>query len=482
MALALAGCQGATTRAPRTLEVLVTNDAETLDPRYVTDSVGMRVSRLIHAGLVRLDPDTLEPVPYVARTLVFLDAHTLDVELRDDVRFHSGRKVTAHDVAATLAAFADATVASRHARVVDAIDGVDELGELHLHVRLKRDHATLLSDLEVPILRADEAYGPPDADGALDGLGPYRVASWKRGAIELRPAEGGALPAPYYGLDVRTVHDENARALRFVGGKADVMIGGMSPALLPALAREEGLRIASRPGANLTYVLFRTDAGPFADRTHRKAFALALDREGLVRDMLDGRAKVAGGLLPPSLWSATAKVPWAANPDQAKVLLGGARVHATFLCSTDRLRIAMARVMAQELAEVGIDVEVRPLELGTMIARLGAGEFDAAMLQIPEVTEPNVLRSFLQSSFIPPAGPNRARVRDAELDALLDAGDRTQDRDERKRLYAQAEDRVLAEAYWVPLWHEDQVVLSSARAKDFSPSAEGRWLGLAALR
>ena len=260
------------------------------------------------------------------------------------------------------------------------------------------------------------------------------------------------------------------------------MIGGMSPALLPALAREDGLRVASRAGANLTYILFRTDAGPFADRTHRKAFALALDREGLIRDMLDGRAKVAAGLLPPSLWSATTRPAWSADPTAARALLGDGRVHATFLCSTDRLRVALARVMAQELADVGIDVEVRPLELGTMIARLGAGEFDAAMLQIPEVTEPNVLRSFLHSSFTPPAGPNRARVRDAELDALLDAGDRTQDREARKRLYALAEDRVLDQAYWVPLWHEDQVVLSSARAKDFSPSAEGRWLGLAALR
>jgi len=41
---------------------------------------------------------------------------------------------------------------------------------------------------------------------------------------------------------------------------------------------------------------------------------------------------------------------------------------------------------------------------------------------------------------------------------------------------------VLAEAYWIPLWHEDEVVVTSPRAKDFLPSAEGRWLGLARLR
>ena len=58
-----------------------------------------------------------------------------------------------------------------------------------------------------------------------------------------------------------------------------------------------------------------------------------------------------------------------------------------------------------------------------MIARLNAGDFDLAILQLPEMTEPNVLRHFLHGALVPPAGANRGRVHDAALDALLDDGD-----------------------------------------------------------
>jgi peptide/nickel transport system substrate-binding protein len=116
-----------------------------------------------------------------------------------------------------------------------------------------------------------------------------------------------------------------------------------------------------------------------------------------------------------------------------------------------------------------------------MIARLNGGDFDLALLQLPEMTEPNVLRRFLGSAFVPPEGANRGRVHDAELDALLDEGDREYDPAARRALYARVEARQREQMHWVPLWYEDQVVVASARAGGFLPSAEGRWLGLAAL-
>ena len=143
------------------MEVLVSSDPDTLDPRYVTDAVGMRVTRLVHAGLVRLDPDTLAPVPYAARGWRWIDERTLEVTLRDDVRFHSGAPLTARDVVATLRAFASPQVGSRHAGVVEAIASATEEGEKTVVVRLARPHATLLTDLELPVLRADQAAAPP---------------------------------------------------------------------------------------------------------------------------------------------------------------------------------------------------------------------------------------------------------------------------------------------------------------------------------
>jgi peptide/nickel transport system substrate-binding protein len=137
--------------------------------------------------------------------------------------------------------------------------------------------------------------------------------------------------------------------------------------------------------------------------------------------------------------------------------------------------------MAQGLADVGVDVEVVPLELGTMIARLNAGDFDLASLTLPEMTEPNVLRVFLHGSYVPPAGANRGRVHDEALDALLEVGDRLVDVGARRDVYARLESHEREQMHLVPLWYEDQVAVTSERARSFLPSAEGRWLGVVGI-
>lgn len=474
--------KGAST--PRPLEMLVPNDAETLDPRHATDAIALRATRLIHAGLVRLDADTLEPRPYLARAWAWQDPRTLRVELREGVRFHSGALLTARDVRATIEAFKSPQVGSRHARVVDAIGPVDVESERVLVIHLSRPHATLLTDLELPVLRADEAAGPPRPDGSLDGLGPFFVARRTPGEIELAPANGGAMPTPAHGVTLRTVHDENARALRMHAGRADLVVNGFSPTLLPALEHAPGVTVNARRGANLTYLLARTDRGLLADPRIRRALAMAIDRERIASTLLAGRAQAATTLLPPQHWAHTPAPPWPADRAAARASLAEAhpgRLHVTLLTSTDRLRGTIARFLAQELAEIGADIEVVPLELGTLIGRLGAGDFELATLQLPEITEPNVLRVFLHSSSIPPEGANRGRVQDPEVDRLLDEGARALDPAARKTIYAALEKRVRDEALLIPLWHEDQIAVVSDRASTFVPSAEGRWLGLASL-
>ena len=483
-AAAAVGCGHGTPAKPladEPLEVLVANDPETLDPRYVTDAVGMRATRLVHAGLVRLDPDTLAPLPYLARGWRWIDPSTLEIELREDVRFHSGAPFRARDVVETLRAFASPAVASRHASVVEAIAGATERGDHVVVVRLAHPHATLLTDLELPILRADQAASPPSPDGALDGLGPYAVDRATPGEVRLVPAIDGALPAPARPVTLRVVHDENARALRLQAGRADVAVNLVSPTLLPAMNGHRGLAVASRPGANLTYMVLEEEHAPLDDARFRRALAAAIDRAMVCATLLDGRAQPARGLLAPALWAHSDAPLLAFDPIAARSVLAASRRRLTLLTSTERLRGDVARVIAQELADAGLEVDVIPLELGTMIARLNGGDFDLAILQLPEMTEPNVLRRFLHGAFVPPAGANRGRVRDATLDALLDEGDRTPDPDARRAIYARLEAYDRDAMHLVPLWYEDQVVVTSARARTFVPSAEGRWLGLAQL-
>jgi peptide/nickel transport system substrate-binding protein len=482
-----AGCSTAP-RADDSWEVLVPAAPATLDPRFTTDAVGMRVSRLIHAGLVRLDDDSLEPLPYLAERWAWDGDLALDLDLRPDLRFASGAPFEAEDVCATLAALGSERLSSPHRGLVAAVERCEPRGPLALRLALREPRATLLTDLELPVLRRDQAASPPGSP--LDSLGPFALERASESEIRLRPRNGGPLPRPPRGVVVRVVRDETARATRLLADRADVVPNAVSPPMLAAL-EAHGIRVSDRNGSNLTYLLIHNQRPGLSTPEARRALGQAVDRELLVRTLLGGHARVARSLLPPESWvcggpgeaCASAGEALAFDPAAARSGLAAAGVRrVTLLCSTDRQRVTMGRAVAQMLEDAGVSVELLPLDLGVMLHRLSAGDFELAILQIPELTEPNLLRWFFHSSSIPApgrGGANRARYASPRVDALLDDAARTPDRERRREHYRAVLREMMADLPVVPLFHEGQVAALSPRAAAFRLSAEGRWLGLA---
>lgn len=491
LAASALGCRRETPQkeAERPIEIVVPSTAATLDPRYSTDAVAVRATRLVHAGLVRLDPDTLEPIPYAAESFRFTSDLALEVSLRKNVRFHGGRPLSSRDVCATIRALLDPKVQSPHRAVVSKIGQCEELSPTELRITLAAPHATLLTDLEVPILREDEAASPPRPRGDLDGLGPYRIAHTAHGVIELEPAEGSPLPKPEHAVVIRTVRDENARALRLLSGRADIAPNAFSPTLLSALEGASGLRVRTREGANVTYLLAQNEKGPTASVELRRAIASGIDRELIAKTLFAGQASVAKTIFPPgSMAHPEGLSPTPHDPAAARATIAALSPRPiTLLTSTDRLRLTVARAIAQQLGDLGLPIEVVPLDSGVLFQRLAAGDFDLAALQMPELTEPHILRWFFHSASIPTperpaAGANRARYVSADVDAWLDEAGSVQSRQARAALYSKVARRFAEDMPIIPLFHEAQLAVVSPRASDFEPSAEGRWLSVAALK
>jgi peptide/nickel transport system substrate-binding protein len=134
------------------------------------------------------------------------------------------------------------------------------------------------------------------------------------------------------------------------------------------------------------------------------------------------------------------------------------------------------------LGDAGLKTQVIPLDLGVMLARLDAGNFSLAILQIPELTEPNMLSWFFHPRGIPGEGAdgrNRARYRSTRAGALLDEAAASFDRATRKRAYGELAHVMMDDMPVVPLWHEDQIAVTSSRVVGFRPTAAGHWDALA---
>jgi len=141
--------------------------------------------------------------------------------------------------------------------------------------------------------------------------------------------------------------------------------------------------------------------------------------------------------------------------------------------------MTVAQAVASMLADVGIEVVVRPSELATLLSDLRQGSFDLTFLTVPDLSDPWGLSFWFGSASIPTsanpgAGGNRWRFRSEALDAALDAGARSIGTENRAPHYRQAQ-RILAdELPVIPLWHADVVFVASRRYQNLTPRGDGQ--------
>jgi len=488
LATAPIACGRSRRRDDDALELVVPTDPGTVDPRFVSDVYGLRVARLVHAALVAPHADTAEPMPWLAEAIVDEPDGAIVATLRRGARFHDGTKVRAEDVVATLRAVGDPALGSPSKRIVAELSTIEALDERTVRIRPRAPRATLRADLDVAILKADEARRPRDA--ALTGCGPFRIVSRTAGETVLEPAptyDWSHAPARRR-IVIRTVRDEPARAMRMIGGSVDIAANVLGPALAFSLPTRSdaprGLVAHRRPAAATTFLAMHCARKPLDAPEVRRAISATIDRATLSSAKLGGAATIARGMLPPSIALAPRDVaPLPFDPAGARSVLAplGARgVELTLVTSTDRLRVGIARAIAQALGDAGLPTSVRTYEFATFFSRLSAGDFDLAPLIASEIPDPDVLRWYLHSDALPPRGANRARIVDKRIDDALDRGLHTLG-PERRAIYEEL-DAVLREAMpYAPLFHEDHVVVTSARASGFRPSVDGRWGALADL-
>lgn len=479
--LCVHGCSAPRGRSPvrdETRVLLIPRDVVEIDPRFSTDAYGHKLSRLLFASLVTIDSSSLEAIPDLAERVEIVTDTRYRVHLRAGLRFSDGSALDAEDVAATFRSIVDPALSSRYARTYQRIARIEVLDALTIDFLLDGPHATFLTDLEMPVLRAEDAHTHLGQLGASApvGAGPYVVAQRSAGAIELEanPFWHGGQPR-FSSVRVLVVHDDNTRALRLLAGAADLAFNAIPPTLLPLFEREPRFSVRSAPGVGTSYVGLNLDAPALRDVRVRRALAHGIDRGLLVRAKFGGRARLASSWIVPGHWAFSDVTPrYEYDPAQARALLaeagvgkpGQERLRLSLRCGSDRYRQSIARALAAMWAQIGIDVEIRPSEVATLIADLNRGRFELTMLEVPELVEPHTLSLFFASDRIPAEGregSNRWRIRSPELDAALETGRAHLERDVRRSAYATAQ-RILAEQLPViPLWHEDVVVVQSAR-------------------
>jgi peptide/nickel transport system substrate-binding protein len=282
-----------------------------------------------------------------------------------------------------------------------------------------------------------------------------------------------------------------------VGGSADLVQNAVRLDLVNDVIQRPRIQVAAAPSAILSYLLINNRHPVLQDVRVRRAIAMAIDKPRIIAAKLGGRAVPATGLLPIQHWAYAADVDrWDHDVEAAKRLLDEAglrdpdgpgpqpRLRITYKTSTDLFRVSIARVLAAQLGEVGIEVDVRAFEFATFFADIKRGEYEIATMQSTDLVEPDFYFTYFHSSRIPtpknPDAGNRWFYENRRVDELTELGRRELDPERRYAIYAEVQKIVASDLPIVPLWHEHVVVVANRDVAGYAISPNARLGGLVA--
>jgi peptide/nickel transport system substrate-binding protein len=221
----------------------------------------------------------------------------------------------------------------------------------------------------------------------------------------------------------------------------------------------------------------------------RKAIAYAIDREAITRHLLGSAARPAAALLQPGHWAGNpALESLAHDPGRARALLKQAGFDSDnplvlhYKTSTDPLRIRIATVIQQQLADIGIGMKLSSYDWGTFYGDIKAGRFQVYSLAWVGIKTPDIFRYAFHSESLPPEGANRGRLKDDTIDRLIETAEQAETLEQQAESYRRVQTRLLEVLPYIPLWYEDHVYAAGNHIQGYQLNRDGNFDSLVHVR
>lgn len=431
-----------------------------LNPLLAQTRTDQDLSALLFSGLTRTDAAGNIQPDLAASWTVEQDGQRYTFTLRDGVTWHDGQPFTARDVLFTIRLIQDAAFTG-NASFADfwRTVSVETPDDRTVICTLPKPYAPFLAYTNVGILpqhllAATKAGDLPNAPFNLApiGTGPFAFGSLDTTTIEVVLQRFdkyyGTMPK-LQGVRFRSYASTSA-AIQAVGrGEVDG-IGYLPPAsLTEAAAIADRVNVYGPSMAGYTALFLNLKSPQFTEREVRQALALAVNRDEIVRDGLQGWGTAGASPILPNSW-AYAKQEWPTDPARAGQILdaagwkvgasgtrekGGQALAFTLLTDNDPLRTAVATILARQFGAIGVKVTVAAKSPDELAQTLAARRYDAALSGWEGLAaDPDSYQGWHSSQA--DTGYNFANWANADADKALEDGRLTTDPAKRKAAYA----------------------------------------------
>ncbi|MEE2060695.1 ABC transporter substrate-binding protein [Rhodococcus artemisiae] len=496
----LAACSDNST-GPRSLRIALSADPQCLDPHQAPYTESLHVGRQLVANLTDQDPQTGEIVPWIATEwTVSDDATRFRFTLRDDATFSDGTPIDAAAVAANF----------------------EDLRDLGAKSPFGLSYVSGLRSIEIPDARTVEfAFDAPNAQflqatsmvttgllapatletspeerctGQLIGSGPFVLDEYAPNASATLSSRTdyswpgttathtGAATIERLEFSVMTESGVRSGALQTAQIDVDTDVQAQDESALSGA----GIEVFARARPGIVYTLLANDQSPaLSDPAVRRAVNHAIDRPELASVLsqhesyatsvlsaatpgyVDLSADLAYG--PDRAATELDAAGWLQGPDGIRVREGNPLTLRLVFAATET-RSDVYEIVQQQLARVGVDLQLVPLHTGANLEAQNNGDYDFVCWAVTR-PDPEVLNTVFSSASA--GNPNR-RTEPARIDELLDELGGITEPSLRQRLTDEAAREVIDQGYAIPLVEQSAVVGTSASVDGIVLDASSR--------
>lgn len=477
---------GADCPADNEIEIGTNGDARNINPILAVDLDGGWRTDLMFDPLVLVDPESLEPIPWLAESWeISEDNRTYTFTLREDAVFHDGEPVTATDVEFTVLAMlsegyqgpfqADWERLEGAADVIggtaDSLDGLNVVDDYTIEFTLSEPYAGFLTVMarQLKAMPAHLLENEGDLTEASDfslnpvGSGQYIFESWAKGnefVAVANPDHWGGAPCMQR-ITQTIIPDMNTLVAALESGEIDATIVP-PPSSLERLGEMDSLAVFELPPKTPEGIHFNLQEAPFDDPMVRRAIAMAIDYQTFGREFMGYQEPLPSAFFSPASWAYNDEFqPPAYDPDAAADLLaeagfpGGEGLTVQLRTNAgNQFREQELTFIQDQLAAIGVESEILAEEWGLFITAVGDGDFQVAAVNAGDnagVPDPTAIEEVYRTG----GAANYTGYSNPEVDRLLDEASSLVDIEERKPLYAEVQ-RILAEdlpflpGFWYP--------------------------------